>query len=501
MTTSCPWIGTGYFNPPGSSGSGTNGIIAQRYNIAELETVDPSAIASGTMTFVATVRDSYYYDASSTLNADGITVIAPNTGSGRWIRMNLGNETWRRQATWFIDPSSAGDDEADGSTIETAIQTHAELRRRWGPGRALLQPPGDTVEITILGDLPAEDPIEFDLEVHGNTLVRYRGATTPAQIFPYEVDNLDPASQTPTTILTETDLTSYVGERLRIVTASGDAYAWILATGVGVAAPTTVISAPALVDLDAVPFQAMPAIVEVSPSDGFYVDALTSANLGPVRGVRVVTSFPPTPAVVFQDLRLGGPGGVEIPSVDLAYSVTGVDFAGCQLSDLLLFGAQTEITSCRLSTMGMVSGLFNLHACVGVDGVQILDANVTLDSQNVWYGITMSLEASTVNLQNPNMGTEPALSVFDVSDGKNGIEVDATSTVVTDTLVWGELGSGSQHGWYVSPGGRVFYDLGVLPTLSGAAGDVVVGGVERYYSMSPDLPFFNIDNGAAFVER
>lgn len=499
MTTSCPWIGTGYFNPPGSSGSGTNGIIAQRYSIAELKTVEPSAIASGTMTFVATVRDSYYYDASSTLTADDITVIAPDTGSGRWIRMNLGNETWRRQATWFID-STYGHDEADGTTAETAIQTHAELKRRWGPGRALLQPSGDTVEITILGDLPASDPIEFDLEVHGNTLVRYRGATTPTNIVVDDVRNLDAASQTLTAIFTETDLLSYVGQRLRIVTPSGEAYAWILATEE--AATSALISAPALVDLDAVPFQTMPAIVDVSGSDSFFIDELTSANLGPVRGVRVVSDFPPKPAVVFQDLRLGGEG---IDSVNLALSVAGVDFAGCHLADLLLFGAQTELTSCRLSTMAMVNGLFNLHACVALQheemaGVQISNANVALDSQNVWYGISMSLEGSTVKLKNPDTGTEPALSVFEAS-GQNGIQVDATSTVVTNTLVWGELGSGSQYGWYVSPGGRVFYDSDVLPTLSGAAGDVVVGGVERHYSTSPDLPFFNIDNGAAFVER
>ncbi|HTQ41663.1 MAG TPA: hypothetical protein VMI75_02825 [Polyangiaceae bacterium] len=72
------------------------------------------------------------------------------------------------QATWFVDPVN-GKDTNDGSTPATAIQSFAELSRRWGKGN-VLTPAGGTTTVTLLNSAPPSDPLNFNVGLNGTTL-------------------------------------------------------------------------------------------------------------------------------------------------------------------------------------------------------------------------------------------------------------------------------------------------------------------------------------------
>lgn len=95
---------------------------------------------------------SYYmFEPNSTLSTDGYNVIAPTSGSGKWVRQTYGHELWRNQSTWYIDPLS-GSEENDGLTSSTPIKTFQELNRR------LDGVINTTINITILNDITETSP-------------------------------------------------------------------------------------------------------------------------------------------------------------------------------------------------------------------------------------------------------------------------------------------------------------------------------------------------------
>ena len=98
-------------------------------NIAAMAALDDLSVADGTLLPMASLRDTWMLDKSATLAADGITVIVPLSGSGRWIRSGQSSLFWRSQDTWHID-QAAGNDENDGLTAGTAISSHEEFQRR-----------------------------------------------------------------------------------------------------------------------------------------------------------------------------------------------------------------------------------------------------------------------------------------------------------------------------------------------------------------------------------
>lgn len=82
---------------------------------------------------VATVRDVFYLDRTSTLTADGITVVTALGGTGRWIRRQFSDPFWQAVTSWGIDPAQTfgtpGNDEAVGSP-SAPLKSMAEWRRR-----------------------------------------------------------------------------------------------------------------------------------------------------------------------------------------------------------------------------------------------------------------------------------------------------------------------------------------------------------------------------------
>lgn len=195
----------------------------------ELKAIDTTSAVNwpdGITAYVLSVRDYFVLDRSSAATADDITVVAPTTGPGRWIRKNVGDKQWRQQATWFIN-NATGNDEATGVASVSAIKTHRELERRLGP-RALIEQ--DTV-VTIETDLDAtvDASPSVDLILGAAVLFRYVGSASSALSGTL-------TSQTATSRATNTQQTvtdtgqsfaGQLGRRIRFG-ASGP-YAWIAA--------------------------------------------------------------------------------------------------------------------------------------------------------------------------------------------------------------------------------------------------------------------------------
>src|SRR5512138_2293567 len=96
-------------------------------NIAALSATNDAQIPNGTGKFVATVRDMFYLDKTSVAAANGITVVATLSGTGRWIRSFTVDQAWVNQTNWYIN-ATTGSDEATGA-LGAPIKTWAELNR------------------------------------------------------------------------------------------------------------------------------------------------------------------------------------------------------------------------------------------------------------------------------------------------------------------------------------------------------------------------------------
>lgn len=123
-------------------------------NIAALGDVDDTRIPDGSGKFVRTVLDTFHLDKDSTAVVDGITVVATQSGTGRWIRDVQPNAHWNQQPTWYINATLGNDENAGNATGAGALATFAEWKRR-------VEQNGVDVAMTINieTDLPASDPV------------------------------------------------------------------------------------------------------------------------------------------------------------------------------------------------------------------------------------------------------------------------------------------------------------------------------------------------------
>jgi hypothetical protein len=96
-------------------------------DLATLTNLDDADVPDASECLVLTLGQYFRLDKSYAGAADGITVIAASVG--KWLRLIAPVPKWTAQSTWKVDPA-AGNDEADGLTIGTAIKTLKEWCRR-----------------------------------------------------------------------------------------------------------------------------------------------------------------------------------------------------------------------------------------------------------------------------------------------------------------------------------------------------------------------------------
>jgi len=98
-------------------------------SVADVSAYDATNLSDGAVLYSKDVKDYWTLSRSSTLNSDGITVVLPSDGLGRWVRSCMGNSEWAQQNFWHVD-SVNGSDTNDGFTSGSALKTGTELARR-----------------------------------------------------------------------------------------------------------------------------------------------------------------------------------------------------------------------------------------------------------------------------------------------------------------------------------------------------------------------------------
>lgn len=166
---------------------------------AALADYDDRLVENGGVVFVESYRDYFQKVVESPAPAAASGTIVPtSTGDGGWYRLGIASPTWASQAAWYIDPA-AGDDENDGNTTGTALETWAEFCRR-----ASVMAVSMTVTIVsniterLVGGFESSVTTDISLLITGTPTVVAYSALSPAATVTYVDPN--PAGNTRGTI-------------------------------------------------------------------------------------------------------------------------------------------------------------------------------------------------------------------------------------------------------------------------------------------------------------
>ncbi len=146
----------------------------------EVDGISTGAVQLSTLAFpasgsvvvkVLSVKDFFYLDRTSTLTANGISIVTALGGTGRWIRMRIAHPFWRTQLNWFIDPANAtgtASDENTGADLTHQLRTRSEFYRRMG--NLPLSNTTGIFTVTIADDLQATDSEKMPFASDTNSL-------------------------------------------------------------------------------------------------------------------------------------------------------------------------------------------------------------------------------------------------------------------------------------------------------------------------------------------
>jgi hypothetical protein len=150
------------------------GNVVPVTNIAALAALSAAAMTPGQTSAWVTTVGALFELRISALTPDQITTVnASGLAGAQWVRLTqVGNPVAAAQATWWVN-ASAGNDENDGLTSGTALQTRLELSRRvWGAR------PNFGVTVNIVGNCPPTDAPFYVWYPTGGGFVFFLGATS-----------------------------------------------------------------------------------------------------------------------------------------------------------------------------------------------------------------------------------------------------------------------------------------------------------------------------------
>jgi len=164
----------------GSGALRFNTVAVGALGSGRLIDVAMAGLVDGTsLAWVESVKDTWRWDATSTLTADNITVCNPTANGanpGRFIRELEPAPEWMLQTTWVVDAansSALANDENDGLTATTPLLTDTERQRRMGPNPDWSK--ATEYHLRYISDVPTTQPIVIakkggttQLFVHGS---------------------------------------------------------------------------------------------------------------------------------------------------------------------------------------------------------------------------------------------------------------------------------------------------------------------------------------------
>lgn len=470
MADCCDWSGKSIFK----SSAASVGLLRVP-NIAALRALQVSGNDNGLLVLIETLHDAFEFQASLSGADDGITQVAPGSGSGLWTRLNWRNEAWARQESWFVHPT-AGNDENSGATQGLALRTHAELRRRLN-GQVIQQ----TVTVTILADLDENIELSIAPKTIADRLL-YRGvpsAVTSGTVDVFTQFDSSELAQTATTLTAVgvSDWTPFVDKRIRFTSGpAAGRMAWI-AKAIGSQAR-----------LSALPSGSLPPV-----SGNTYV----IEDLNWVKGISLeaACSWALTASIEISDLQLGDPtNGSGSNGLTLRTGSAIGLVANCRANSLLVnceratfqncayFGnsAGNTFTASNITLRaGLAKGVVNAHA----------PARLTLSGHLLlqWFG-----SPPVLNFMTAAVFIEEGVAAFD----HNGeiLPVQAPGSVRASGPIWGQ----DNTGVVVRLDSCCSYVYTVKPRALTSGTELMIGGTAKTYAA---VPFFNVDNGAAMVNN
>jgi hypothetical protein len=445
--------------------------------------------------WVESVKDSWRWDATSTLTADNITVCNPTANGanpGRFIRKLIPAPEWRQQAAWFVD--TAGNDENDGTSALTPLQTDTEIGRRWGVGAQLSIP----VTVTY-ANAPANET-NYDVQILSGGSLTVQGTLTDTKtgivLTAVQVQVRTAGSELGWAITGPTLGAADVGQ-LAIITASGTpanvgAYARILKDEGG--GKVRVSPFGTFAASDSAPF------VQITPLVGDTIKVSTPMTLKAGRlyiasGTRSATQATPSrQCAIFDSMIIDG----GTPALDGVVESGGVTifYARTILQNLTLVGFTSGTGLQRLCGGGWNSLIVNSGT------LRIFQAGGTGSLTVNWAGL-ITLLADTY-FQNCQVNAPPGSVVLSqgaawwdrsVADSTVSVQEGGTMRQSGAVADWGTGNAG--HAIRIFSTGEYIY--AIKPTINGTLGagrEALIGGTDKQYGA---VPFIEPTNNAALV--
>ena len=464
VTVVQPASGPGRWIPLATTTSGGATIVADITTLKAL-----AAPVNGAQAYVLSVRSGWTFEFGSTLTADGISIIADNGATGKWVRSTSPDRSWAYQAAWFID-GTAGNDENVGSTSLTALKTAAELERRID--NQTLQQRTVVTQLTDLNEWvkltlkfvdSAADTQEF--QWLGGTLTSLHTGQISA------VTALAPNTNVPEKVADGALVwTPFIGQRIRLTDgANAGATAWIVKDeGAGVARTSNFqIFDPAA------PLEA-PALVQPAINDHYQIDQMVSLNGLDLRVSRATTSSTSLPAAfVVDSIDFGrGLASAYLSSIYLQpdpWTTTGI-IARCRMVCRNLESRAGSLTFevCCCANSGAVA--FNRTGQLAISGGATLGSFFTgtlcyhkIGGYHIVQGGQLRVGAYVLDV---NGGVQ----VFDSGASNDGVIVFDGGGQLTLSFTATSPISGSGNGgagikvW----GGNSVQHFGTIPTITGS---------------------------------
>ena len=463
---------------PAVSGSPTQ-LAASVTSLANLAGLPDDAYKDGDFAYVQSTRATYQLDRTSAAAPSSVAVDT-FSGNGQWVFFQA-SSSWETQATWYIDPA-AGDDENDGATTTTALETWAEFTRR-------VETVSMVMTVTILSNIAEALVGHFSaantsavLIIQGlpTVLASGGGAGHSTLSDPVAatntrglviVDNLVTAAGVPTTFA------AYTGKMLRspeISTAGPFVAPMLRASGADANVPwwcrwsssnTKPANDSVIEVLDLVTCPTVQITTDCLPVQLRYF-AFTST--GDVRSAPVVLTALAFDTAITTPSTIGTWFGCEFRGYAAASGAASQRLMGCYLN-----GAGVVYPGAgRLAIIGggtTVNLLMFTPGSVAFQGFVAEGAKIQVGAAAVQSGGALTVE----------VGSSVCLGVFGATG--HGIEVLGGGAQMRASTVFGSGNTG--YGVKASAGGKVFFSG--TPTITGTSGDVNL-------SAAPNLAATNV---------
>ena len=485
-------------------------LLGTREGVSELSAINTTILKNGSCVYITELRAVFALLRESTDVADGVNIVAPLEGPGRWFRWDVGSNAWVAQADWYVDEQNVTGNASDGNignTADAPLATMTEWSRRVGGSEVVLE---QTTQVHLLSDVEPDRSWWFFGQTTLPQFLRITGEAPVELLSPTAITNRtnwSAGATRPSITVAGIDWntagpggTSLLNKRCRVVQSVGsqlDALFWIEEIDSG---------DPQIAYINRPYESTNPPAFGVNRTlaigDVIVVEELTGVGQPNIRQSTNGISFAVGAVNVLLE-HVRGPGATSVAVLGDLDQTAGVALYGCDMAwsrIICAFGSvmASEWGTCPNTNYFTPNGgncFFSGCSLVIGDG-----------APRIMYSGTVSFFNSSSFTCNLDTGTERGytnIQFYEACAFWNwtaiGLLVNEGSTVRFRALVWGSSTAAAPF-LVVRTGG--FADWNVQPTASNAgATDFSIGGVADVYASLPAAGQNPGNNNAWFVAR